>query len=182
MNMKFTFLNIMAAALLAAGASTVSAQTNDAQGQLSSRDYKFARAALVGGNMEVQLGQIASQNAQDPAVRDFGNKMVQDHTAANQQLTLIIAQKGATISDGPGWMDQKMVDHLQGLKGSDFDKAYMKRMVSDHKDDIKEFQKEADNGDDADVKNFASKTLPTLQEHLRLAQETQAKLSSSASK
>jgi len=180
--MKSILLSSLAILTLAFISSSGNAQTNDTQGQLSSKDFKFVKAAVQGGKMEVTLGQLATQNAQDPAVRDFGTKMVQDHQAANQELTQIIAQKGATVSDAPGWMDEKMISHLQGLKGTDFDKAYMKHMVSDHKDDIKEFQKEADNGDDADVKNFASKTLPTLQEHLRMAQETQAKLSSSASK
>ena len=80
------------------------------------------------------------------------------------------------------WMDEKMISHLQELKGTEFDTAYMKHMVKDHKEDIAEFQKEAENGDDADIKNFASKTLPTLQEHLRMAQDTQAKLNSTASK
>jgi len=158
------------------------AQTNDLQGQLSSKDFKFVKAAVEGGKMEVTLGQIASQNAQDPAVREFGAKMVQDHQAANQELIQVITQKGATVTGTPGWLDERTISHLQGLKGTEFDKAYMKDMVSDHRDDIKEFQKEADNGDDPDVKNFASKTLATLQEHLRMALDTQAKLSSSASK
>src|SRR5215469_13463710 len=170
--MKFTFLHSMALLLVLSTVSAI-AQTKDNPGQLSSKDFKFAREAIQGGAMEVTLGQIATQSGQDPAVRQFGTKMVQDHTAANQQLVQILSQKGATISDMPTWMDKKVISHLQGLKGTDFDMAYMKRMVSDHKDTIKLFQKQVESGDDADVKNFASKTLPTLEEHLRLAQETQ---------
>ncbi len=180
--MKSILLNSVAILFLAVGFSSVIAQTNDVQGQLSSRDFKFVKAAAEGGQMEVTLGQLAVQNAQDPAVREFGTKMVQDHQAANQQLAQIITQKGATVSDVPGMMDERTTKKLQELKGSEFDRAYMKHMVSDHKAVIKEFQKEADSGDDADVKGFASKTLPTLQEHLRLAQDTQAKLNTSAAK
>jgi putative membrane protein len=180
--MKSILLKSMALLVLVASASVTSAQTNDIQGQLSKTNFKFVKAAVHGGKMEVALGQIAVQNAQDPAVREFASKMVQDHQAANQQLAQLISQKGAAVSDSPGWMDEKMTSHLQGLKGSEFDRAYMKRMVNDHEKTIKEFQKEADDGEDADIKNFASKTLPTLQEHLRMAQDTQAKLGSSASK
>jgi putative membrane protein len=179
--MKHLLLYSIVAGLLAVGSNTI-AQTSDNQGQLSSRDFKFVKSAAQGGRMEVTLGQIAVQNAQDQAVRDFGTKMVKDHTAVNQKLAQIFSQKGATVADAPGWMDEKAISHFQGLKSSEFDRAYMKRMVADHKDAIKEFQKAAQNADDADIKAFASNTLPTLQEHLRMAQETQAKLSTSASK
>jgi putative membrane protein len=168
--------------MLAVGSNTTIAQTNDNQGQLSLRDFKFVKSAAQGGRMEVTLGQVAVQNGQDQAVRDFGTKMIQDHAAVNQKLIQLISLKGATVSDAPGWMDEKAISHLQGLKGSEFDRAYMKRMVADHKDTIKEFQKAAANADDADIKAFASNTLPTLQEHLRMAQDTQARLSTSASK
>lgn len=180
--MKLTFLTLLTMAFLAAGISNMNAQTNDNPGQLPAKDFKFVKEAVVAGKMEITLGQAAAQNAQDQAVRDFGAKMVQDHQAASQQLAQIIAQKGATVTDEPGWMDSKIISHLQELKGADFDRSYMKRMVSDHKEVIKEFQKETENGEDADVKNFADKTLPTLQEHLRMAQDTQTKLSSSAAR
>ena len=140
------------------------------------------KTAAQAGKMEVTLGQIATQNAQDPAVRDFGARMVRDHQAAGQELAQIVSQKGASVSDEPGMLDSHMISHLQSLKGPEIDVAYIKHMVSDHKQVIRDFQKEAESGDDADVKNFAAKTLPTLQEHLRLAQDAENKLSASASK
>lgn len=181
--MKALFLTGLIVFMLGAGARTADAQTtNDNRGSLSEKDFKFVKAADEGGKMEVTLGQVAMQNAQDPSVRDFGSRMVRDHQAADQQLEQIIAQKGASVADEPGMWDEHVIKHLQNLQGSDFDKSYIKRMVSEHKKDIKEFQKEADDGEDGDVKNFASKTLPTLQEHLRLAQEAEAKITASASK
>jgi len=162
--------------------SGMSNSTTNNQGQLSSRDFKFAKEAALGSKIEIMLGEAATKNAQDQAVKDFGAKMVQDHQQASQQLAQVLSQKGASVSVEPGWIEGKMLNHIEEMKGADFDRAYMKRMVSDHKEDVKLFQKETEDGDDADVKNFASKTLPTLQEHLRMAQDTQAKLTSSASR
>lgn len=148
-------------------------QTNT-QGQLSSKDYKFVTSAVQGGTMEVTLGQLAAQKGSDPSVRAFGERMVQDHQKANQELTQLISQKGATVPETSTKKGEKMTEHLQGLSGADFDKAYIKHMVSDHKTDIKEFQTAAEKSDDADLKNWAAKTLPTLQEHLRLAESAEA--------
>ena len=186
--MKSAILSLLGTALIGAECMTAVAQTNevaqtnDVRGQLSAKDFRFAKAAARGGQMEVTLGQLAAQNGQDQSVRDFGTKMVQDHQAANQQLMQLLSQKGASVSTEPGWMGEHMVSHFQGLKGADFDKAYIKDMVKDHEKDIKEFQKEADSGEDADLKNFASKTLPTLQDHLRMANDAQTKLASAAVK
>ena len=172
-------LTILASLALA---NSVMAQTNDVQGQLSSRDYKFAREATAAGQSEVTLGNLAAQNAQDPAVKDFASKMVTDHQKANEDLQQIIGQKGASVSTDPGLMAKATNHHLEGLKGPDFDQAYMKDMVRDHKEAVKLFQKEATNGDDAELKSFASRTLPTLQDHLSMAEQVEAKLSASASR
>lgn len=159
--------------LLAVTAAVLLAQPAfaDDRGQMSNRDFKFLKAAMKGGKMEVMLGQIAVQNAQDSRVRDFGQKMVQDHQAANQKLMDLAARKGVSISDEPGWWDRQMMNHLQKTRGEKFDASYMKAMVKDHEKDVKEFQKEADQGEDADVRNFAGDTLPTLQEHWNMARE-----------
>ena len=179
--MKTILLSSLAALSLAITCNSGIAQTNDMQGQLSSKDYKFVKEAAKSGQMDITLGQIATQNAEDPAVHDFGAKMVQDCQAANADLTKILAQKGAAVSGAPGWLDKRIIDHLQGLKGGEFDKAYMKDMVKYHQEDIKVFQEEAANGEDADIRNFANTTLPTLQEHLRTAQDIDARLNPTAS-
>ena len=102
--------------------------------------------------------------------------MVQDHTKANQQLEQIISQKGATLPNTTTTSQERETDHLAKLSGAEFDKAYMDHMVKDHKKDVKEFQKAADNAKDPDLKAFAANTLPTLQEHLQMAENTEAAL------
>ncbi|HZR29861.1 MAG TPA: DUF4142 domain-containing protein [Terriglobales bacterium] len=134
-------------------------------------DKKFVENAAKGGEAEVELGQLAVQKASSPEVRQFGQRMVDDHTKANQELQQIASQKGITPDTQLTPKDQKLKDRLSNLSGSQFDKAYMKAMVNDHKEDVAEFQKEARNGKDDDVRSFASKTLPTLKEHLRMAEQ-----------
>lgn len=158
-------------------------QNNNTQrGQLTERDFKFVMAATEGGKTEVVLGQLAAKNAADPSVKDFGAQMVRDHQAANDQLAQVVSLKGATVSDTPSARENRTINRLQNLNGAEFDRAYIKDMVADHKKDVKEFQKEANDGDDAEVKAFASKTLPTLQEHLRMAQDLETRLNSTASR
>jgi len=100
--------------------------------------------------------------------------MVTDHSKANDDLKALSSKKGMTPPSGLDGASQATKDKLSRLNGADFDHAYMQDMVKDHQKDIAEFQKEADHGSDPDVKAFASKTLPTLQDHLRMAQDTLA--------
>ena len=171
-------LSVALALCCFAGLQNARADDTANRGQLTARDYKFVTEAVEGGNMEVTLGQLASTKAADQSVRDFGQRMVQDHQKANQELTQLASQKGATVPEASAKKEDKLEEHLQGLSEAEFDKAYIKHMVGDHKKVIKEFQKAADKSDDADLKNWAAKTLPTLQEHLRLAENVEATISS----
>jgi len=142
--------------------------------KLSSTDHKFVMEAATGGMEEVQLGQLAAQKASDPSVKNFGQHMVDDHSKANSQLMQIAAQKGITPPTTLPADKQKDMDKLNGLSGAAFDKAYIDMMVKDHKKDVAEFQKQAKNGKDADLKSFAASTLPTLQDHLKMVQGIQS--------
>jgi putative membrane protein len=148
----------------------------DAANRLANADSTFAMNAAAGGLAEVQLGQLAVQNAADPSVKAFGQKMVDDHSKANDQLKAIAAQKGVTLPGSMTAQDQATYDRLAKLKGADFDRAYMADMVKDHRTDIAEFEKEASGGSDPDLKSFAANTLPTLKEHLQMAESTNAKV------
>jgi putative membrane protein len=139
---------------------------------LSSADRKFMNEAAMGGMLEVELGQIAVQNASSDQVRQFGQRMVDDHGKANNELMSLAQQEGATLPNQLDSKHRKEVQRLQKLKGAEFDREYMKMMVEDHHHDVSAFQREADKGQDADVKGFASKTLPTLKEHQALAEQT----------
>ena len=140
------------------------------------QDHTFMMKAAEGGMAEVQLGQLAQQNGQSQAVKDFGKRMVDDHTKANDQLKQIATQQGVSLPSSPSSHDQAEYNKLSKLQGDAFDKAYAKMMVSDHKKDIAEFQREANAGSNADVKGFASQTLPTLQEHLKMAEKMNSEI------
>lgn len=140
-------------------------------GGVQSKDHAFMVKAAQGGLAEVQLGQLAQQNGQSQQVKDFGKRMQDDHTKANDQLKQLASQKGVTLPDSPTAHDKAEYERLSKLKGESFDKAYSKMMVTDHKKDVSEFQKESNSGMDSDVKSFASQTLPTLQDHLKMAEQ-----------
>ena len=145
--------------------------------KLSAGDLKFVKEAAVGGMEEVQLGQLAAQKASDSEVKNFGQHMVDDHSKANSQLLQLAAQKGVTPPTTLPADKQKDMDKLNSLSGAAFDKAYIDMMLKDHKKDVAEFQKQARNGRDADLKSFAATTLPTLQSHLKMVQDIHAKMS-----
>ncbi len=137
---------------------------------ITNADKTFVSKAAAGGMAEVELGKIATQNAGSPRVKAFGQRMVTDHSQANQELQEIAQQQGIQVPTQLEPKDQALADRLRGLKGQAFDTAYMRDMVQDHRQDIADFQKEARIGEDPNVKSFAQKTLPILQQHLTMAQ------------
>ncbi len=129
-----------------------------------------------GGLTEVELGRLAAQKGQSADVKKFGQRMVTDHSKANAELKKLAASKGITL---PTEMNaEQMAEHakLAKLSGAEFDREYMTLMVEDHDKDVAAFLDEAKDGSDPDIKSFAAKTLPTLQEHQRMAKEIKAKL------
>ena len=145
----------------------------------AAHDQSFVNKAAQGGQAEVKLGQLAAQKASNQKVRDFGQRMVADHSKAGQQLTSIAQKKSITPPSTLTSEDEALYNRLNGMAGADFDKAYMSEMVKDHQKDIDEFQNEADSGKDPDVKAFASRTLPTLREHLQMAKDAAAAVGAS---
>jgi len=150
--------------------------TTTTTSKLSASDTKFIKEAAVGGMEEVTLGQMAAQKASNPDVKSFGQRMVDDHSKANDQLKQVAAQKGVTVASTLPPSKQKDVDKLNKLSGAAFDSAYVSMMVQDHKKDVAEFQKESKHAKDTDVKGFAANTLPTLQDHLKMIQDISAKM------
>lgn len=132
-------------------------------------DKKFLKDAAEGGLTEVDLGKLAAQKASSPDVKQFGQKMVDDHTKADDQLKQVASRENIPVPDALDSKHQSRVDKLSKLSGPQFDKAYMKDQVKDHEQDVRDFQSEAQSGSDPNIKQFASNTLPTLQQHLELA-------------
>ena len=147
-----------------------------------SADSKFVMDAAKGGMAEVEMGRMAADKASNADVKQFGQKMVDDHSKANDELKQVASAKGITLPSAIDPAHKAKMDKMSSLSGDAFDKAYVADMVQDHKKDVAEFQKEANGGKDPDVKAFASKTLPTLQEHLKMIQELNAKIAGKAAR
>ncbi len=145
----------------------------------SAGDTTFAKKAAQGGMLEVKLGQLAQQKGQSESVKEFGKRMEEDHSKAGEQLKQVAAQENLSLPSGLDTMGQAEYDRLSKLSGDQFDRAYTKMMVEDHQKDVSEFQKEARNGQDEAIKQFAAQTLPTVQEHLDQIRKIQKDLMSS---
>jgi len=155
---------ILTASLVAALTGSVSATSAKEQpGQ------KFIAKAIEGNLAEVQLGQLAQQKGASDGVRNFGQQLATDHTAANQRATAVAGQMGVTPPSEPNKQQKAVYDRMSKLSGDAFDRQFVKHMVDDHKKDIAEYQKEAKRRNDP-AAGYASETLPTLQQHLQTAQ------------
>lgn len=132
-------------------------------------DQDFVAKAAVGGSTEVALGKMALDRATDPEVKKFAQRMIADHTAANQELLTLAARKQMAVPRAIDAKHQQAVNDLGRLQGSEFDKAYMKQMVKDHEETVSLFKGESSRGQDADLKAVASKLLPRLEDHLKMA-------------
>jgi len=144
-----------------------------ARGSDSAR--QFVMQAASSGMAEVQLGQLATERGASAEVKQFGQRMVDDHTKANQELLTLAQAKNIPVATEIDQQHQTMADTLATLEGAAFDRAYMTGQVADHEQAVRLFTTAATDGQDADVKAFAAKTLPTLQEHLHMAQALAAK-------
>ena len=149
--------------------------------QLSMKGKHFMRKAALGGIEEVELGQMMSQKAKSDAVKQFAQMMVQDHTKANDQLKALAQQKGVTLPTEMDAKGKELKAKLEKLSGDELDKAYMSSMVKDHTKDVNEFKQQSTSAQDSDLKEFASQTLPTLQQHLQKAKEVAGQVGASQS-
>ncbi|HEY6765570.1 MAG TPA: DUF4142 domain-containing protein [Candidatus Sulfotelmatobacter sp.] len=153
------------------GSSSASDSNMRSKNMLSTADKKFVQDAAQGGMAEVELGKLATEKASSEDVKKFGQRMVDDHRKANDQLKEVASSEGIQLPSKLSAKDEMTKSRLSKLSGEQFDKAYMADMVKDHKQDVADFQRESTSGKDPAVKDFASKTLPTLQDHLQEAQK-----------
>ncbi len=142
-----------------------------APAKLAAGDEIFVKKAASGGMLEVKLGEAAKEKASSQDAKDFAAMMVADHTKANDDLKSIATSKGAEVPTDLNAKDKASFDKLSKLSGAEFDKAYAKDMVKDHKEDIAEFERASKSLKDPDLKAFAEKTLPTLKAHLEHAEK-----------
>jgi putative membrane protein len=143
----------------------------------ASADAPFIGTAAMDGLAEVEHGRLATQNAASPDVKQFAQRMVDDHSKAGDELKGLASQKDVTLATKLDDQHRAVQDKLAKLKGAAFDKAYMGQVVTAHLQAVALFQQEAKGGQDPDVKAWAAKTLPTLQEHLKMASSINAAVS-----
>ncbi len=147
-------------------------KTNDTKMDNKKIDATYVVNASDDGMFEVQAAQLAKTNASSEKVKELANMMATDHAKANAELKSTAAKKSITVAAKLGANNQKKFDKLTKLKGAEFDKEYADMMVTAHKNAIDLFQKEADNGTDADLKAWAAGKIATLKHHLEMAQST----------
>jgi len=153
-----------------------------AAGKLSAADSKFVHEAAAGGMAEVALGKLAADKATSPDVKQFGQRMADDHGKANDELKALAAQKGITLPADVDPAAKATEARLSKLSGAAFDKAYMQDMVKDHDKDVAAFKHASTAAADADLKSWAAKTLPTLQDHQQQAKSINATVGTASAK
>jgi putative membrane protein len=175
--MKRVMLAVFGGCLLLASASPAQDRAKD-KGEAGppATDEQFVLKASEDGLAEVNHGTLAAQRAGSPAVKEFAQRMVKDHTKANAELTALADKKGLKVARDMGEKHKAMQEQLSRLAGAEFDRHYMQHMVEGHEKAVALFEAKAKDAKDDALKAFAAKTLPTLQEHLSMARQVNDKV------
>jgi putative membrane protein len=153
-----------------------------AQNKTEHADTSFVKKVAENTKAELELAQLAEQKAADPQVKEFAQKIMTDHQKADEKLKAVAQQENIDLPDRKSSGETTEKGRLDRLNGADFDRAYMKHMVSEHEQDINDFRKEATNSKDDNVRKFASENLPVLEAHLKMARDINAKVNGSPEK
>ena len=178
MNMKSKIFGLLSVAVLMLVGMTSSATAQDNMGmgsgmaKMSSSDQKFMMMAAKGGMAEVEMGRLALQKSSNDSVKQYAQKMIDDHTMAGDELKQLASTKGVMLPMQPDAKQMAMMAKMQNLSGAEFDMMYVKEMgVKAHQDMEKLFMKESMSGKDMDAKAWAAKILPTVRMHLQMARD-----------
>lgn len=135
-------------------------------------DQAFVSKAMEGGIAEVELGKLAADKSQSQDVKQFAQRMVNDHSQMGDKWFKPVAtQLGVSEPKGPSKKDKKLIEKLQGLSGQQFDTEYIQAMVKDHKEDLKEFQNESQSAQDPNVKQIADQGSKVISQHLQMIEQ-----------
>ena len=154
--------------------SSTEATTGAGKTQVSAEDMQFMKDAAQSGMVEVKMGELASSNGESQQVKDLAQKLVTDHGKVNTELKQLATRKSVMLPDAVTEQQKTMLQHLTSLKGREFDTAFKQHAVENHQKSVDKFKATAEKAKDADLKAFAAKTLPTLQQHLDLAKQLNA--------
>jgi putative membrane protein len=175
MNATRSMIALIAGLGLLTLASGLGAQQPPTSLKLQRTDRSFITKAAAGGRAEVELGKLAQGKASSDAVKQFGQRMVEDHGAANQELMQLAENKGMQLDDKTPKPD-RLLTRLSKLQGAEFDREYVDAMVKDHKQDVAEFRRMHSGAVDPNLKAWVDKTLPTLEDHLKTIEGLQAQM------
>jgi len=170
-----TFLGCWA--VLAHQENTPKESASTRRGQAATANEVFIRNAAEGNMAEVKLGELAQQKGQSPEVKKFAERMIQDHTKANEELKQVAGREHVNLPTGTSRKTGQTYQSLEKLSGPEFDKAYARTMVQDHEKDVSEFKHELSTAQDEPTKQYVQQTLPTLESHLQQAKQMQAEVS-----
>ncbi|MEP6922568.1 MAG: DUF4142 domain-containing protein [bacterium] len=175
MKIKLQILGLVSMAMLLITPSSANAQDKmgmkSGMGMMSSMDQKFMMMAAQGGMSEIEMARLALQKSSNDAVKQYAQKMIDDHTMAGDELKQLASAKGVMLSmDADRQM--AMMAKMQKMSSMEFDMMYVKDAgVKAHQDMEKLFMRESMSGKDMEAKAFAAKTLPTVRMHLQMARE-----------
>lgn len=175
MTAKFGMAALLAMALACTGTSAVAQsgatpKSGTTKTSKAPKETHFIKEAIQGNLAEVQMGKLGEEKGTTADIRDFGKRLVTDHSAANDKAKAAAQQAGITPPTEPTKKQTEMYQSLSKLSGSKFDKRYIEDMVKDHKKDIAEYKRAAKSGS-GPIADYAQNALPTLQEHLRIAEK-----------
>jgi putative membrane protein len=146
---------------------------------LSAADRAFITSAAEANLAEIETAKMIEQKSKDPGVRDFAQRMVTDHTQASQNLATVAETTGISLPASPSAGDRTREDQLKKLSGAKLSKTYLRDELAGHKQVISAFESEIEHGQDEAAKNYAAQTLPTLQDHIRIAEDVAGRMAMS---
>ncbi len=148
--------------------------------QTNTQDQLFAQQAAIGGQAEVALGRLAERKAQNSLVREFAKRMANDHGQANASLTDLAKSAKIPLPSEPDPEHKAVQEKLEALSGAEFDLAYLAAQTTDHQKSVQLLLWEINSGQDAQLQQFASRTLPVVLSHLKSAQDIMTQLTGQA--
>lgn len=136
------------------------------------KENDFVKEAAHGSMMEIAMGKLASEKANSDKVKEFGQLMVRDHTKASEELKEIAKSNNIEIPNSMSEDHKEKVNEFNSINNEDFDREFMSKMIEAHEKDIEKFEDAAEDNENEQIRQWAEKTLPTLKEHYKLAQNT----------
>jgi putative membrane protein len=168
---KKSYVTAFLALACAVTASPAFAADPQGRSNLSGQEKNFVMDAARSSMAEKQLGDLAEQKASNDSVKNLAKEIKDEHTQSVEKLQQIASNKNVSFPSDLSRSDRTIVERLQKLSGEEFDKEYMKQTVKEHQKDVENYRQQAKNAKDADVKEYAQNTLPTLEQHLNRARQ-----------